>query len=415
MFVVYQLVVQLTSVSVGASSNLESIFIMRKAAIVLFFSVIVSSSFGQGINQSRLDELLTRSEETHSEAVIIYKDDQLVAEKYFGIGKADKKIESMSCTKSIVGLAVACMLTDQLIQSLDTPVADYYPEWRQGQKRLITIRHLVHMTSGMQNEPNASVEIYPSNDFVQLALAAELSKKPGESWEYNNKSLNLMAGVIQKITGKRMDEYIGERLFKPLQITDYSWTLDNKGNPHVMSGCQIKPDDLVKLGILLLNRGKYNNDQIIAEEHIDEVVRPSAQYKGYGMLWWLDYEKSISIVDDEIVNELRKAKAPKELIKKVVKMKGTYQSNDEYLAKLQSVFGSKPYEYINQYLISGLRLRKRQYSGSVTYRADGYLGNYIIVDPKQRVVAIRMISHESFKDKNDNFADFGKHILSLYQ
>lgn len=384
---------------------------MRKATIVLFFSILMTNSYGQG----KLNAILKKAEETHSEAIIIYKDNQLVVEKYFGNGQADKKIESMSCTKSIVGLAVACMLTDKLIPSLDIPISNYYPEWKQGQKKLITIRQLVNMTSGMQNNPNASVEIYPSNDFVQLALTAELSKKPGESWEYNNKSLNLMAGVIQKITGKRMDDYIGERLFKPLQISDYSWTLDNTGNPHVMSGCQIKPKDLVKLGLLLLNKGNYNNSTIIAEEYIDEVIKPSVQFPGYGMLWWLDYEKSISIVDDEIISELKKAKVSKEFIKKAKKMKGVYNSNSEYLEKLQLVFGSAPYEYINQHLRSDLRLRKRQYSGNVTYRADGYLGNYIIVDPNDKVVAVRMISHESFKKDNDSFADFGKMILTLSQ
>lgn len=384
---------------------------MRKATIVLFFSILMINSYGQG----KLNAILKKAEETHSEAIIIYKDNQLVVEKYFGNGQADKKIESMSCTKSIVGLAVACMLTDKLIPSLDIPISNYYPEWKQGQKKLITIRQMVNMTSGMQNNPNASVEIYPSNDFVQLALTAELSKKPGESWEYNNKSLNLMAGVIQKITGKRMDNYIGERLFKPLQISDYSWTLDNAGNPHVMSGCQIKPKDLVKLGLLLLNKGNYNNSTIIAEEYIDEVIKPSVQFPGYGMLWWLDYEKSISIVDDEIISELKKAKVSKEFIKKAKKMKGVYNSNSEYLAKLQLVFGIASYEYINQHLRSGLRLRKRQYSGNVTYRADGYLGNYIIVDPNDKVVAVRMISHESFKKDTDNFADFGKMVLNLSQ
>ncbi|REC44282.1 serine hydrolase domain-containing protein [Chryseobacterium sp. 5_R23647] len=388
---------------------------MRKATIVLFFSILMINSYGQGVNQAKLNVILEKAEETHSEAIIIYKDNQLVVEKYFGNGQADKKIESMSCTKSIVGLAVACMLTDKLIPSLDIPISNYYPEWKQGQKKLITIRQLVNMTSGMQNNPNASVEIYPSNDFVQLALTAELSKKPGESWEYNNKSLNLMAGVIQKITGKRMDNYIGERLFKPLQISDYSRTLDNAGNPHVMSGCQIKPKDLVKLGLLLLNKGNYNNSTIIAEEYIDEVIKPSVQFPGYGMLWWLDYEKSISIVDDEIISELKKAKVSKEFIKKAKKMKGVYNSNSEYLEKLQLVFGSAPYEDINQHLRSGLRLRKRQYSGNVTYRADGYLGNYIIVDPNDKVVAVRMISHESFKKDTDNFADFGKMVLNLSQ
>lgn len=205
--------------------------LMSTKFLILMLSSFLSMTYGQKVDGAKLQTLLKKAEETHSEAVIIYQDNQLVAEKYFGIGKPDVKIEAMSCTKSIVGLAVACLLTDGLIKSLDTPVADFYPEWKQGQKHLVTIRHLVNMTSGMQNNPNASVEIYPSDNFVQLALAAELSKRPGEAFEYNNKSLNLMVGIIMKITGKRMDDYIGERLFKPLEITDYSWTLDNAGNP----------------------------------------------------------------------------------------------------------------------------------------------------------------------------------------
>lgn len=388
---------------------------MRKKALIVFLGMLVGHIYGQNINKSKLESLLTKADETHSEAVIIYKDNELVVEKYFGIGQPDTKIESMSCTKSIVGLAVACMLTDQLIENLDTPIAQYYPEWMQGQKQFVTIRHLVNMTSGMQNNPNASVEIYPSADFVQLALAAELSKKPGEVWQYNNKSLNLMAGVIQKITGKRMDEYIGDRLFKNLQITDYSWTLDQKGNPHVMSGCQIKPKDMIKLGLLVANKGKYNNNQIISEEHINEVVKPCSQYQGYGMLWWLDYENTTSIVDEQIINELKKGNASKEFIKKAIKMKGVYHSNDEYLTKLQSVFGENPYQDINKNLTSGLRLRKREFSGKVTYRADGYLGNYIIVDPINNIVALRMISHQSYKEEKDNFSDFGKQVIDLIE
>lgn len=388
--------------------------IMKKIILLFLLGFLIGSvTYGQVINKSKLDTLLKKARQNHSEAVIIYKDNKLVTEKYFGIGQANNKIESMSCTKSIVGLAVACLLTDKLIDSLDIPVSNYFPEWRQGQKQFITIRHLVNMTSGLQNNPNASIEIYPSPDFVQLALTAELSSKPGEIWAYNNKSLNLMAGVIKKITGKRMDIYIGERLFRPLGITDFSWSLDSVGNPHVMSGCQIKPMDFVKIGLLLLNNGKFNNQVVIAGKHINQVTTPCKQYQGYGMLWWIDYEKTISIIDDEIINELKNAGVSKDFIDMAIKMKGTYNSNDEYYAKIQIVFGDNPWRYINETLGPSLRLRKKEFSGKVTYRADGYLGNYIIVDPKNNIVAVRMISHQSFENENDNFVDFGKQVLNL--
>ncbi|MBK6825679.1 MAG: beta-lactamase family protein [Chitinophagaceae bacterium] len=387
---------------------------MKKISLIYLLGFLMGSvACGQVINKSKLDTLLKRAKQNNSEAVIIYKDNKLVSEKYFGIGQANMKIESMSCTKSIVGLAVACLLTDNLIDSLDIPVSNYYPEWRQGQKQFITIRHLVNMTSGLQNNPNASIEIYPSPDFVQLALAAELSSKPGEIWAYNNKSLNLMAGVIKSITGKRMDIYIGERLFRPLGITDFSWSLDSLGNPHVMSGCQIKPMDFAKVGLLLLNKGKFNNEVVIAEKHIAQVTTPCKQYNGYGMLWWIDYEKTISIIDDEIINELINAKLTKDFIEKAIKMKGVYNSNEEYYAKILNVFGDNPWGYINETIGPGLRLRKKEFSGNVTYRADGYLGNYIIVDPKSKIVAVRMISHQSFENENDNYVDFGKQVLNL--
>ncbi|MDX2130322.1 MAG: serine hydrolase domain-containing protein [Chloroherpetonaceae bacterium] len=387
---------------------------MTKILLFLVFAFLMGSvTYGQKINKSKIDILLKGAEQTHSEAVIIYKDNNLVIEKYFGIGQANNKIESMSCTKSIVGLAVACLLNDKLIDSLDIPVSTYFPEWKQGQKQFITLRHLLNMTSGLQNNPNASIEIYPSHDFVQLALTAELSYKPGEVWAYNNKALNLMAGVIKKITGKRMDNYIGERLFRPLGITDFSWSLDSVGNPHVMSGCQIKPMDFAKIGLLLLNKGRFNNEVVIAEKYITEVITPCKQYQGYGMLWWIDYEKTVSVIDDEIINELTKAEVPQDFVQKVISMKGTYATNDEYYAKVQNVFGKNPWGYINETLGSNLRLRKKEFSGNITYRADGYLGNYIIVDPKNKIVAIRMISHQSFENENDNFFDFGKQVLNL--
>jgi len=391
---------------------------MKKQSLIMLFAFLFAATVNaqHSIVQNKLDSLMKKAELTHSEAVIIYQDNKLVAEKYFGIGKPEQKIETMSCTKSIVGLAVACMLSDKLIDSLDVPVYKYYPEWKQGQKQFITLRHLVYMTSGLQNDPMATKEIYPSPDFVKLALAAELSTKPGAEWSYNNKSLNLMAGVIKQITGKRMDKYIADRLFKPLGIKTFNWTLDKAGNPHVMSGCQVKPSDFIKFGLLILNEGKYNGKEVISSKSIQELLTPCEQYHGYGMLWWIDHKQIVSIVDDSCIKKLAEAGIEKEFIDKVEKMKGVYNSEDEFYAKIQTIFGNSPWEYINNTLKpKKLRMRKKELSGDKTYRADGYLGNYIVVDPKTKIVAIRMISGESYKGDQDGFGDFQKMALNLTQ
>lgn len=386
---------------------------MLKIHGTVFLIALVGNAFAQQIRQHRLDALLRQAELTHSEALIIYQDDRLITEEYFAAGKASKKIEAMSATKSIAGLAVACMLSDRLIDSLDIPVCTFYPEWRQGNKQFITLRHLVNMTSGMQNVPNTGVEIYPSRDFVQLALAAELSAKPGTVWSYNNKSLNLMAGVIRKVTGKRMDEYIGERLFKPLGITDFTWSLDSAGNPHVMSGCQIKASDFVKLGLLALNKGKYQDKQVIAPERIDEMLTPCVQMPGYGMLWWIDYAQTVLIIDEAQLLAFREAGVNSGFIDKAAQMKGKY-TQPEYQAKIKAVLGAEAQAIINEALAAkGLRLARREYSGTKTYQANGYLGNYIIIDPQTKIAAVRMISYDSYEDEGDNFSDFKDAVLKL--
>lgn len=387
---------------------------MPRYTAILLVILSAGSCPAQIINQDKLKRLVADARSFNTEALVVYQNDRLILEEYMGIGLADAKIESMSCTKSIVGLAVACMLTDGLLKNLDVPLYEFFPEWKQGRKQLTTVRHLVTMTSGLQNHPNASVEIYPSPDFVQLALAAELSTTPGEVWSYNNKSLNLMAGVIQKITGQRMDKYIGERLFKPLGITDFAWSLDPAGNPHVMSGCQIKPIDLAKIGLLLLNKGRFGVIEVIGRKEIAQVIQPCEKFKGYGILWWLDYQQTTTIVDDEIIEKLMAAELPDDFIGKARQLKGVYKTMEEYTAKVEAVFGPDPWQELTEILSAqNLTLKRKEFSGKMTYRADGYLGNYIIVDPETRLVAVRMISHASFKEDKDNFHDFKNEVLKL--
>jgi CubicO group peptidase (beta-lactamase class C family) len=78
-----------------------------------------------------------------------------------------------------VALGVAQLVAEGKIKSFDQPVADFYPEWRQGRKKNITIRMLMNHTSSMQNVMNATVEIYPAPDSrrgftsLQRSIAAE--------------------------------------------------------------------------------------------------------------------------------------------------------------------------------------------------------------------------------------------------
>ena len=239
-----------------------------------------------GINAAALERLKVRAGEAGSDAVVVVKDGKIVADWTFD--KPAGPIEAMSATKSVVNLAIGRLIDQKKIKSIDQPVSDFYPEWKQGRKRAITIRQLLNHTSGLQNNRTTS-EIYPSPDFVQLALAAELSDDPGARFAYNNKAVNLLAGIVQKASGRRMDSYIGEEIFKPMGITDFTWSLDPSGNPHGMAGLQIRAVDLVKIGQMMLDGGTWRGTRVVSEDW----VRLSTGQPGQphdptcGLLWWL--------------------------------------------------------------------------------------------------------------------------------
>ncbi len=99
--------------------------------------------------------------------------------------------------------------------SIDDPVSKYYPEWKgkEGSERS-RIRQLLDHTSGMQSDGSQEVESSP--DVVELALAAELTDEPGTHFYYNNKAVNLLAGIVQKASGKKMDALLQSDVFGPL-------------------------------------------------------------------------------------------------------------------------------------------------------------------------------------------------------
>jgi CubicO group peptidase (beta-lactamase class C family) len=186
--------------------------------------------------------------------VVVTHQGELVGTWRFG--KPKQIIETMSVTKSIVNLAVGRLVTKGLLSSIDEPVCTFYPEWKQGRKKNITIRHIMNHTSGLQNVPDAMEEVYPSPDLVQLALCAEVVHDPGTQSSYNNKAVNLLAGIVRKICGQRLDMFMKEEVFAPLGIEEFYWMDDHADNPHVMAGLGLFPEDLANLGQLVLNRGK---------------------------------------------------------------------------------------------------------------------------------------------------------------
>jgi CubicO group peptidase (beta-lactamase class C family) len=243
---------------------------LKPIAILVFFALLFSPVGADRLTRTQIELLRSEAVSSRSDAFLIWQDGGILID--YSRQKSPELIESMSVTKSVVALAIGKLITDGKLSSVDQPVADFYPEWKQGSKRRMTIRHLLSHTSGLQNVRHTGEEIYPAPDFVQLALSAELDSEPGEKFSYNNKAVNLLAGVVERCSGQPLDEYLRDHLFNELGIDRYGWTRDRSGNPHAMSGLQIAPKDLLKIGRLVLNRGSWEGRQVLSSEWLDEAL-----------------------------------------------------------------------------------------------------------------------------------------------
>jgi CubicO group peptidase (beta-lactamase class C family) len=341
---------------------------------------------GPAVDEKALAKLVQAGRAASSDALVVMVDGKVVAEEYYG--KPRGPIEAMSATKSIVGLAIGLLLDEGKLTSLDQPVADFFPEWKQGKKQLVTVRHLLTHTSGLQSAPNTK-EIYASRDFVQLALAAELDNAPGERWNYNNKALNLLAALVKKASGQRLDLYLKKRLFTPMGITTTTWSLDGAGNAHGMSGLQIEPKDLAKLGQLMLQQGKWNGKQLLSAKWVELSTQPSTtMMTKYGFLWWLLVGEPL--VDDASLAAMRAGNVDPELIAKLEPLKGKVVRGEAEAG--QALIGALGEAGLQRYRNEVMRrgFVPAPSTESPGYEAQGYLGQYLVVYPEKKLVAVRM-------------------------
>lgn len=344
-----------------------------------------------GVDHEALRQLVALEKEYETDALVVVKNGVLVGS--WNWSKSQSRIETMSVTKSVVGMAIGSLLQEGLLSSVDEPVHTFYPEWNQGRKKGITIRHILSHTSGLQDLSTTYKEILPSRDYVQLALAAELSADPGERFFYSNKAVNLLAGIIHKISGKRMDEYIAEAIFMPLGIVDYDWQLDRSGNPHAMAGLEISAVDLSRLGQLMLNSGVWEGRRILSENWIRESTLPHGSAH-HGLLWWLKPEWTKSTITDELINKWRNGGVPEEVIDKLSPLKDVIYSNDDYEKKLLEIFGSQKEmqeSFWDNTVGKGLPERKAISGPLFSYEANGWLGQYLVVIPRHNLVVVRQV------------------------
>jgi CubicO group peptidase (beta-lactamase class C family) len=388
---------------------------MMKKLIVLFLMCPFVMQ-AQRLDTSVMRQILVKSRETKSDALIIIKDGKNLV--YEIKGQEEKPIYIASAGKSLVALGIMKLVDLKLIDSLQQPVYTLYSEWKQGTKKNITIEMLLNHTSGLQNHLNASLELEPPptskvKNILKIALAAEISTTPGTVSNYNNKAVALLAGIIEKASGKRMDIFFEEYFFKPMNITGYDWIKDEEGNPTAHGAFIIKPTDFAKFGNLMLNKGTYNGKQMLSKGLVELCLKQSFEKEPiWGLLWWRIPKSETRIIDDEILKEWKDAGIHDSVVAKLQPMlKKPYNGRAAFFADWLKILGNNWQTTFN----NAPRISKKIFSEEIiAYYATGFFGNHLVIIPKLNLIAVRNASYrKDFDFHKDAFEDFPAMVSKL--
>lgn len=246
-----------------------------------------------GIDMSLLDFMddVNSKNIEHLHSIIITKDGKLVFEEYFHGYNREDLHDLRSAFKSIASLAVgkAIMKSNEL--KVENPILNYYPEYEINdvQKKKITIHHALTMSTGIELEDEDEMQ-WDNKDWVGFKLNLPMRNKPGEAYEYSSGGSNLLTGIIQQSVDTYLPLFIYYDILKPMAIKRFQMLTSPKGRGYLAGSFYLRPIDFTKFGILILNKGKWNGEQLISESWIEASTKPHIKSSwpknsDYGYLW----------------------------------------------------------------------------------------------------------------------------------
>ncbi len=230
----------------------------------------------QGINSNyirRFIETLAADKSLDMHSITILRHGKIISETYFGAYRRGIPHATYSMAKTVVGIAVG-MAIDEGLLTLDTKTTDVFGQQKGFLnsiiKKNITVRNLITMSSGSNfNEVGCVTE----TDWVKGFNESVIKYEPGHKFDYNSMNTYMLSAMLTALTGVPLDEYLKPRLFEPLGIENYMW---EKSPTNIIKGgwgLYILPEDIAKIGVMLLDDGVFDGVRIVSEQWVNEMTK----------------------------------------------------------------------------------------------------------------------------------------------
>lgn len=246
---------------------------------------------------------------------IVSQNNKVIYEQYFHGANKETIFSIKSVTKSIVSVLAGIAQDKNILPNLNTPVLKILPEYNVSRssfknisniegkaahdsiRNTLTLKNLLTMQGGFDWIENSKISTAMSfsGDPVKFVLDLPFEEYPGTVFNYNSGETHLFGAALAKVVKTSLKQFAADNLFKPLKINTPRWDTDSMNRNIGGSEMFMKPEDMLKFGLMILNNGKLGSKQIVSSKWIQEStsehvkldswdVMPDAN--GYGYYWW---------------------------------------------------------------------------------------------------------------------------------
>jgi CubicO group peptidase (beta-lactamase class C family) len=248
-----------------------------------------------GLDAAVLEDIASRAEADDAHCLVVVKDGRLAGEWSWAAAGTTEAQEVFSITKSITSTVTGIAIEEGHL-ALDDPASTWIEEWRGTPADAVTVRNLLSNDSGrFWSFDTDYTQLAEAEDATAFAIGLEQADPPGTTWEYNNAAIQTLERVLSQATGEGLPELVEDRLLDPLGMDDSELATDRAGNGLAFVGLQSTCRDLARFGLMVLDGGRWGDEQIVSEGWLSEATSPSQDLSPvYGYLWWLNRPGPIS-------------------------------------------------------------------------------------------------------------------------
>ena len=177
-----------------------------------------------------------------------------------------------SASKTVTALAVGIAVDDGLL-TVDDKVSkflrDKMPPVLSPALDSLTVRNVLMMASGRLED----LSICMGQEDWLTAWFNHDFHDVGTQFHYDSMATHVLATILTRLTGKSLLEFVRERIFTPMHIVEADWELAPDSVEIAGWGLRLQTESEAKLGLLMLNGGKWNGRQLVSEQWIHDMTQ----------------------------------------------------------------------------------------------------------------------------------------------